>query len=102
MHDCRGDVTDAPAKEPVIAATGFVLSSRLQSTVFPQAAGLEQRLGDLEAQIERLTLALARWRESEEHRQPVEHRLAELTDQCADVLRQWTVTSERHAHAVGE
>jgi chromosome segregation ATPase len=70
--------------------------------VFPQAAGLEQRLGDLEAQIERLTLALARWRESEEHRQPVEHRLAELTEQCADVLRQWTVTSERHAHAVGE
>lgn len=70
--------------------------------MFPQAAGLEQRLGDLETQIERLTLALLRWRESEEHRQPSERRLAQLTEQCADVLKHWTATSERHAHAVGE
>jgi anti-sigma-K factor RskA len=70
--------------------------------VFPQAAGLDQRLGDLEAQIERLTLALVRWREAEEHRQPAERRLALLTEQCADILKQWTATSERHAQAVSE
>jgi len=70
--------------------------------VFPQAAGFEQRLADLEAQIDRLTLTLSRWRETEEHRQPSERRLAQLTDQCADLLKQWTATSERHADAVGE
>ena len=43
-----------------------------------------------------------RWRESEEHRQPSERRLHQLTEQCADVLDQWTATSERHAHAVTE
>jgi hypothetical protein len=42
--------------------------------VFPQAAPFEQRLMDLEAQIERLN----------------------------DVLRQWTATTERQSHAVGE
>jgi len=70
--------------------------------VFPQTAGFEQRLADLEAQIERLTLTLVRWRETEEHRQPGERRLAQLTEQCADILKQWSATSERHAHAVGE
>jgi Anti-sigma-K factor rskA, C-terminal len=70
--------------------------------VLPQAAGLEQRLADLEAQIERLTVTLVRWRETEEHRQPAERRLAQLTEQYADLLKQWTATSERHADAVGE
>jgi hypothetical protein len=70
--------------------------------VFPQAAGLDQRLGELESQIERLTHALVRWREAEEHRQPADRRLALLTEQCAEILKQWTVTSERHAQAVGE
>jgi hypothetical protein len=63
---------------------------------------MEQRLGDLEAQMERLTLALVRWRETEEHRPALEHRLEQLTEQCAALLKQWTATSERHAQAVGE
>jgi hypothetical protein len=70
--------------------------------VLPQAVGFEQRLGELEAQIERLTLALVRWRETEEHRQPVERRIAQLTEQCEDLVRSATATSERHAQAVGE
>ena len=70
--------------------------------VYPQAAGFEQRLGDLETQIERLTLALLRWRETEEHRQPVERRLEQLTERCSNILAQWSATSERHAHAVDE
>lgn len=93
---------DRATQISMIARTRFVLSSRLHTAVFPPAAGFEQRLGDLEAQIERLTLALVRWRESEEHRQPIERRLAVLTEQCADILKQWTATSERHALAVGE
>jgi len=70
--------------------------------VLPQAAGLEQRLADLEAQIDRLNHTLQRWRDTEDHREPVEQRLAQLTDRCAGILKQWTATSERHAHAVGE
>jgi hypothetical protein len=70
--------------------------------VLPHAAGLEQRLADLEAQIDRLNLTLLRWRETEDHREPAEQRLAQLTDRCADILKQWTATSERHAQAVGE
>jgi hypothetical protein len=46
-----------------------------------QAPGFEHRLSELETQIERLT---------------------HITDQCADVLKQWTATGERHASAVGE
>ena len=68
----------------------------------PHAQGFEQRLNELEAQIDRLNVALHHWRDSQDHLQPMEQRLAQLTDQCADVLKQWTATGERHAHAVGE
>lgn len=67
-----------------------------------QAEGLEQRLADLEAQIERLNDTLLRWRATEEPREPVERQLAQLTDQATGILKQWTATSERHAEAVGE
>ena len=80
----------------------FVLSCTPQGLVLPQTAGLEQRLIDLEAQISRLTVTLLRSRETEEDREPIERRLAELTDQCTGILKQCTATSERYAHAVGE
>jgi len=67
-----------------------------------QAQGLEHRLTELEAQIARLNAALQQWRGAQDHLQPVEQRLSQLTDQCADVLKQWTATGERHALAVGE
>jgi hypothetical protein len=67
-----------------------------------QAQGLEHRLAELEAQIARLNVALQHWRDAQDHLQPMERRLAQLTDQCADVLKQWTATGERHALAVGE
>ena len=70
--------------------------------MLPQTAGLEQRLVDLEAQISRLTATLLHTRENDEEREPMERRLAELTDQVAGILKQWTATSERYAHAVGE
>jgi len=67
-----------------------------------QAQGLEYRLAELEAQIARLSVALQQWRGAQDHLQPMEQRLSQLTDQCADVLKQWTATGERHALAVGE
>jgi hypothetical protein len=70
--------------------------------VLPQTAGLEQRLADLEAQISRLTATLLHTRETDDDREPMERRLAELTDQATGILKQWTATSERYAHAVGE
>ena len=70
--------------------------------MLPQTAGLEQRLIDLEAQISRLTVTLLRSRETEEDREPIERRLAELTDQCTGILKQCSATSERYAQAVGE
>lgn len=67
-----------------------------------QPSGPERRLAHLEAQIDRLNLALQQWRETQDHLQPMERRLAQLTEQCADILKQWSVTGERHAQAVGE
>jgi len=74
----------------------------LHPTMEAQAPGFEQRLSDLEAHIDRLTTALQHWRDSQDLVPPMERRLAQLTDQCADILKQWTATGERHAHAVGE
>jgi anti-sigma-K factor RskA len=71
--------------------------------VYPsQVPGFEQRLADLEAQIDRLSVTLHHWRETQDHLQPMERRLSHLTEQCAEILEQWTATGARHAHAVGE
>jgi len=70
--------------------------------VYPSQVPVEQRLADLEAQIDRLSLTLHHWREAQDHLQPMERRLSTLTEQCAEILEQWTATGERHAHAVGE
>lgn len=69
--------------------------------MLPQTAGLEQRLIELEAQISRLTVTLLHTREAGD-REPIEQRLAELTDQCTGILKQCAATSERYAQAVGE
>jgi len=70
--------------------------------VLPQAAPLEQRLGDIEARIDRLTHELLRWRSGGDREQPAEQRLAQLTEQCDALLKQWAAAGERQAHAVGE
>ena len=67
-----------------------------------QAQGFEHRLGEIEAQIDRHNAALQHWRDDQDHLRPMEQRLTQLTDQCADVLKQWSATGERHAVAVGE
>lgn len=62
-------------------------------------APLEQT-ADLQAQIDRLSLALHQWRETQDHLRPMEQRLYELTERCAEILNRWTETDHRHAQAV--
>lgn len=60
----------------------------------PIVPDLEQRLSDLQTQMERLRhvpgTELA----------PTEERLSRLADECAEIVRRWSLTSERHARAV--
>jgi hypothetical protein len=66
-----------------------------------QGIGLEQRLSELQAQIDQLNLSLHLWRQREEQiPPPTERRLLELTDRCAEILDQWSTAGERHAKAL--
>jgi hypothetical protein len=62
----------------------------------------EQRLTDLQAQIDQLSLTLQFWRQTQDHLQPMERRLSRLTEECAEILDRWKTTGERHAQAVDE
>ncbi len=57
---------------------------------------LEQRLSNLQSQVERL------WRKAETSVPPIEQRLASMADQYAEYLKRWAVTVERHTHAVAQ
>jgi hypothetical protein len=61
---------------------------------------LEQTLPDLQAQIDQLSLALRQWRETQDLLQPMEQRLAMLTERCSDILDRWADTDQRHAEAI--
>ena len=65
-----------------------------------QGLGLEQRLSELQAQIDQLNLSLHLWRQKEDQIQPTERRLLQLTDRCAEILDQWSTAGERHAQAL--
>ena len=75
---------------------------RLQGQQVSLEVPFEQRLIDLQAQIDQLSLTLQLWRDTQDHLQPMERRLAQLTDQCADILDRWKETGDRHAHAVNQ
>lgn len=68
--------------------------------MFQEAPGFEQRLSDLQAQIDRLTIALQLWRDGQERQSHPDERLARFADDVADVLQEWSVVGERHARAV--
>src|SRR5947207_835206 len=70
--------------------------------MLPHAGSLEMRLADLEANLDRLNSTLQQWGKPGEPPHPVEQHLAHLAEQCADILKQWSATSERHAQAVNE
>jgi len=70
--------------------------------VYELGPGLEQRLGELQSQIDQLTVSLERWRHKEEQLQPTEERLLQLTERCAEVLDRWTTAGARHAEALDQ
>ena len=70
--------------------------------VYQEVSSLDQRLTDLQAQLDRLAVSLQLWREQQDHLKPAEDRLAEITRQCADVVTQWSSTGERQARAVDQ
>jgi hypothetical protein len=57
---------------------------------------LEQRLSNLQTQVERL------WRKAEANVPPIEQRLAAMADQYAEYLKRWAGTVERHTQAVSQ
>jgi hypothetical protein len=67
-----------------------------------QGPDLEQRLSKLEAQLDRFSLTLHQWQQTQKHLQPMESRLSDLIEQSTGILDRWMVTDQRHAHAVGE
>jgi anti-sigma-K factor RskA len=77
-------------------------AQRHNTLVYPQGPGLEQRVSELQAQIEQLTLSLNLWRQKDDQAQPAEPRLLQLADRCAEVLDQWTGAGTRHAEALGQ
>jgi len=57
---------------------------------------LEQRLSNLQSQVERL------WKKAEANVPPIEQRLAAMADQYAEYLKRWAATVERHTQAVAQ
>jgi Anti-sigma-K factor rskA, C-terminal len=70
--------------------------------VYQEVPELERRISELQSQIEGLSASLRLWREPSDHLQPMESRLSQLTEQCAEIVERWSVTGERQAQAVGE
>ncbi|MGC4081135.1 MAG: anti-sigma factor [Vicinamibacterales bacterium] len=68
--------------------------------MFQEAPSFEQRLSDLQAQIDRLTIALQLWRDAQERVIPPDERLSRFADDVGDVLREWSAIGDRHARAV--
>src|SRR5579884_3746237 len=90
-----------PARNRVYSPADVVYHPSVQAhTVYQLGPGLERRLTDLQAQIDRLTEALQVWQNREDRLQPAERRLLQLTDRCAEVLEQWTLAGARHAEAL--
>jgi len=65
-----------------------------------QGPDLEQRLSKLEAQLDRFSLTLQQWQQTQKHLQPVELRLSHLIEQSNDILDRWTSSEQQHAHTL--
>jgi hypothetical protein len=62
-----------------------------------QGPDLEQRLSKLEAQLDRFSLTLQQWQQTQKHLQPVESRLSHLIEQSNDILNRWTSSEQQYA-----
>jgi hypothetical protein len=89
-------------KDSCHAEVLFVYDARLGTPVYQEVSGLEQRLTDLQAQLDRLTVTLQLWRDQQDRTEPAQGRLAELTREVGDLVSQWNATNERQTRAVGE
>ena len=69
---------------------------------FRAVPDLEQRISDIQAQLNRLSAAVELPAEDREHVALMESRLSLLTQQCAEILDRWTLTDLRHTRALGE
>jgi hypothetical protein len=56
---------------------------------------VQQRLSDLQAQLDQLSLSLHLWRQSQDPLEPAGRRLFQLTERCAEALDRWSDTSDR-------
>jgi Anti-sigma-K factor rskA, C-terminal len=65
-----------------------------------QGPDLEQRLSKLEAQLDRFSLTLQQWQQTQKHLQPVESRLTHLIEQSNDILDRWTSSEQQYADTV--
>ncbi len=70
--------------------------------MYQEVPAIDQRLGELQSQLDRLTVSLQLWRDQQEQLKPAEDRLADLTRQVASIITQWSSTGERQARAVGQ
>ena len=77
-------------------ATRHVLCIMRDRHVVLELPELEQRLSNLQSQVERL------WRKAEANVPPIEQRLAAMADQYAEYLKRWALTVERHTQAVAQ
>src|SRR5690606_9980746 len=59
-------------------------------------------ISDLQAQIDRLNAALQRWQQAEAELQPMEDRLANLSERGSEILNRLAAADERQARAVSE
>jgi ADP-ribose pyrophosphatase YjhB (NUDIX family) len=65
-----------------------------------QGPDLEQRLSKLEAQLDRFSLTLQQWQQTQKHLQPVESRLSHLIEQSNDILERWTSSEQHYARTL--
>src|SRR5687768_13814063 len=79
-----------------VAARSTIFCVSCAQTVVLELPELEQRLSNLQSQVERL------WKKAEASVPPIEQRLAVMADQYAEYLKRWAATVERHTNAVAQ
>ena len=87
---CSPSIDHEEARVADSDLVSFADGARVNSSV----PDLEQRLTNLQMQMDRLRHVPA------SDPEPAEQRLAALTDECAEIVKAWAQTSERHARAV--
>ena len=60
-----------------------------------QGPDLEQRRSKLETQLDRFSLTLHQWQQTQKHLQPMESRLSDLIEQSTGILDRWMVTDNQ-------